>query len=120
MRVVIATATGAGLRPAAASGARGEPATATGAAPREPPDPPGVPEPPEPPDPPEAVATGLTEETFPGVLAPSGSVMLTRSPALTPVCCSASRLTVTTGVVEVAGSTVAAGPAPPPRAGRAP
>jgi len=54
-----------------------------------------------------------TEETVPGVVFPSGSVMLTVSPALTSDCCAASRLIVTTCSSEVAFST---GPdAGPPR-----
>src|SRR5258708_35016264 len=65
------------------------------------------------PDPGVVVATVPTEETTPGVVAPSGSVMLTVSPALTSDWSEASSGTVTTCRSDVAAST---GPDPgPPR-----
>ena len=56
-------------------------------------------------DPVVMVATVPTEEITPGVVAPSGSVTLTASPALTSDCWDASRLMVTTCRSEVADST---------------
>src|SRR5215470_15022112 len=65
-----------------------------------------------PPDP-DVVAAVPTEETTPGVVVPSGSVMLTVSPAFTSDCCEASSGIVTTCRSDVAVST---GPdAGPPR-----
>src|SRR5258707_1723635 len=65
------------------------------------------------PDPGVVVATVPTEETTPGVVAPSGRVMLTVSPALTSDWSEASSGTVTTCRSDVAAST---GPEPgPPR-----
>ncbi len=62
---------------------------------------------------PDVVATVPTEETTPGVVVPSGSVMLTVSPAFTSDCCEASSGIVTTCWPDVAVST---GPdAGPPR-----
>ena len=43
-----------------------------------------------------------TEDTTPGVTAPSGRVTATLSPGLISACWAASRLIVTTGVTEVA------------------
>ncbi len=68
---------------------------------------------PEPPDPGVVAATVPTEETTPGVAAPSGSVTVTLSPALTCDCWEASSWIVTMCRSEVAAST---GPAAePPR-----
>src|SRR6185437_5722662 len=69
------------------------------------------------PPPPELdgqVATVATEETTPGVLRLSGSVMVTLSPTARSVCWEASSATCTCRVVEVACSTVSPGRAPPP------
>ena len=60
---------------------------------------------PEVPEPLGVVATLPTEETTPGVLAPSGSVMLTLSPAFTSLCWEASSAIITTFRSDVAVST---------------
>ncbi len=50
----------------------------------------------------DVAATVPTEEITPGVLVPSGSVMLTASPALTCDSCEVARAIVTTCRSEVA------------------
>ncbi len=65
-----------------------------------------LPEPPRLPELPELlVATVPTDDTTPGVVVPSGSVMLILSPALTCDCIPASRATFTTCLSEDAVST---------------
>ena len=62
------------------------------------------------------MATLPTEVTLPGVVLPSGSVIVTRSPALTSDCRSGASATLTVRAVELAVST---GPvAGPPRLAR--
>ena len=56
----------------------------------------------------EEVATVPTDEITPGVVSSLGKVMVTRSPAATSDCWSASKAMLTWRVVEVAVSTVAA------------
>ena len=60
------------------------------------------------------LATRPTWVTTPGVMLPSGSVMLTRSPSFTSDCSDGSRSIVTIGVIEVAVSTTDPAVAWPP------
>ena len=60
------------------------------------------------------MATRPTWVTTPGVVRPSGSVMLTGSPSFTSDCMAGSSWMVTTGVVEVAVSTTTPAVAGPP------
>ena len=60
------------------------------------------------------MATLPTEVTLPGVVLPSGSVIVTRSPALTSDCRSGSSATLTVRAVELADSTGPAAGAPRP------
>src|SRR6516225_11249827 len=76
-------------------------------------------DPPDDPDEPDdpVVATELTLATVPRVVRWLGRVIVTGSPALTSPCKAASRLTVTSRLVDVACSTTAPGCARVPRVG---